>query len=177
MAAEELASKGQEAQDAHESSVSDQAQETLEEAPATLHVILVTGDRPMYDGPAHRVIAQARYGQIAMGAHHAPMVAALEPGELIIRHGEMEHYFAIGGGFCEVHDNQVVILADTAELPEEIDLKRARSAMERAAQRVRMFRGRPGAAASQEATAAQRAMARAKARIRTARRRKRRRRR
>jgi F-type H+-transporting ATPase subunit epsilon len=177
MAAEQMAGDSQEPQDITESPVSEEPQETLEAAPVTLHVVLVTGDRPMYDGPASRVIAEARYGQIAMGAHHAPMVAALEPSELIIRHEETEHYFAIGGGFCEVHDNKVVILADTAERPEEIDLERAESAMARAALRMRSFRSRPGAAAAQEAMAAQRALARAKARIRVAGRRQRRRRR
>jgi len=141
-----------------------------EEGPApepTLHVVLVTGDRPMYDGPANRVVAIARRGQIAIGAHHAPMVAALEPGEVLVRLEEEEHYFAIGGGFCEVRDNELVILADTAERPEEIDLERARAGLTRANERIRQVRNRAGAPPEQT-LAAQRAQARAKARIQVA---------
>ena len=85
--------------------MADDGQEAVEAPQVRLHVVLVTGDRPMYDGPANRVVAVARYGQIAIGAHHAPMVAALEPGELIIRLGDddedKDQYFAIAADFVK----------------------------------------------------------------------------
>jgi len=93
--------------------------------PAQLHVVIVTGDKAVYDGMADRVIAPALTGQISVLRHHAPLLAALEPGELIVRLGDSEEDFAIGGGFIEVRDNQVIVLADTVERAEEIDVARA----------------------------------------------------
>jgi len=130
--------------------------------PAQLHVVIVTGDKAVYDGMADRVIAPALTGQISVLRHHAPLLAALEPGELIVRLGDSEEDFAIGGGFIEVRDNQVIVLADTVERAEEIDVARAEAARRRAQRLIRMYRNRP------EFAAAAQALRRSRARLRVA---------
>jgi len=63
---------------------------------------------------------------------HAPLMTALDVGELRFKRGDEEESFAIGGGFMEVLPDRVIVLADTAERAEEIDLERAEAARQRA---------------------------------------------
>ena len=128
-----------------------------------LHVVIVTGDRPVYDGLAERVIAPATRGQITILAHHAPLLAALEPGELIVRGQQHDESLAVGAGFVEVRDDQVTILVDTAERAEEIDVARAEAARRRARALMERYRGRP------EYAAAWQALRRSRARLKVAR--------
>src|SRR5947208_11916742 len=67
---------------------------------------------------------------------HAPLLATLGIGELTYRIGREEHHVAVAGGFAEVRNDKVIILADTAEKPDEIDRARAERAKERAEQRL-----------------------------------------
>lgn len=129
-----------------------------------LHVVIVTGDHPVYDGVADRVIVPAVTGQIGILPHHAPLLATLEPGELLVRAGQRAESFALGGGFVEVRDDQVIVLADTAETAEEIDVARAEAARRRASVLIRTYRGRP------ESVAARQALRRSRARLKVARR-------
>jgi F-type H+-transporting ATPase subunit epsilon len=128
-----------------------------------LHVVVATGDHAVYDGSVDRVTAPAVNGQISILVHHAPLLAALEPGELVVRSAGQAQSFAIGGGVVEVRDNQVIILADTAERAEEIDVARAEAARLRASTLVKQYRGRP-----EFATALQ-ALRRSRARLKVAR--------
>jgi F-type H+-transporting ATPase subunit epsilon len=63
---------------------------------------------------------------------HAPLVTTLDPGELRIKKGNSEEALAIGGGFLQVGQNLVLVLADSAERSEEIDIARAEEARRRA---------------------------------------------
>jgi F-type H+-transporting ATPase subunit epsilon len=63
---------------------------------------------------------------------HSSLLTSLGYGEVIVRAGEREEFFAIGGGFAEVQPNKVVVLADSAERAEEIDIERAQRARQRA---------------------------------------------
>jgi len=128
-----------------------------------LHVVIATGDRLVYDGDAECVIAPAFNGQISVLVHHAPLLAVLEPGELVVRLADQAQSFAVGGGFIEVRDNQVIILADTAERAEEIDVARAEAARLRASALMKQYRGRP------EYAAALQALRRSRARLKVAR--------
>ena len=75
-------------------------------------------------------------GSSAFCPTHAPLLTALQPGEIrVVREGE-ESYMAVSGGFLEVMSNRVTILADTAERAEEIDIERAEEAMQRAQERI-----------------------------------------
>ena len=132
-----------------------------------VHVSIVTGDRLVYDGPADRVIVPSIEGQIAILPYHAPLLAAIEPGELRLVRGEREESFSVGGGFVEVLDNDVTVLADSAERPEEIDVARAEAARRRARILVRRYRGRPASAAAVQALRRSRARLKVARRLRT----------
>jgi F-type H+-transporting ATPase subunit epsilon len=67
---------------------------------------------------------------------HAALLSTLGIGELSYRIGRDERHAAIAGGFCEVRNDKVIVLADSVELPEEIDRARAERARERAEQRL-----------------------------------------
>ena len=140
-----------------------------EEAPPLrmLRVTIVTGDRLVYQGVARRVVAPAVNGQIAILPGHLTLLAALEPGEMIVRRGDEEEGaaidLAIGGGFLEVRDDEVIVLVDSAERAEEIDVARAEEARLRALEAMRQYRGTP------EYAAAARALSRSRARLKVAR--------
>ena len=108
----------------------------LPEIPSQLQVSVVTGDHVLYRGPAVEVSAPAVGGTITLRRKHAPLVAMLQPGELDVVHEDGTDTWAVGGGFVEVIDNVVTVLADTAERAEEIDLALAEEALERAAPRA-----------------------------------------
>ena len=67
---------------------------------------------------------------------HAAFLTTLGIGELMYRIGRDEHYLAVSNGFAEVRNDKVIVLADTAERPEEIDRARAERARERAERRL-----------------------------------------
>ncbi|MFH1085944.1 MAG: ATP synthase F1 subunit epsilon [Chloroflexota bacterium] len=116
-----------------------------------LRVVIVTGDRAVFEGVAERVVAPAVYGQIAILPRHAPLLAALDSGELIVKNRGHEELLAIGGGFIEVHDDVVTVLADSAERAEEIDVARAEAARQSAELAMRAHRGQPDYAAASQA--------------------------
>lgn len=76
-------------------------------------------------------------GEIGILANHSPLISALKIGIIRYTQDGKVKKIAASGGFVEVAENKVVILADTAELGETIDLQRAISAQERAAQRLK----------------------------------------
>ncbi len=110
------------------------------------------------------VVAPGIGGYFGVLPGHAPFLTTLGIGEVTYRVGQDEHYLALAGGFAEVRNDKVIVLADTAERPEEIDRGRAERARERAERRL-------SAATSEETvdyTRAAAALARALARLQTA---------
>jgi F-type H+-transporting ATPase subunit epsilon len=75
-------------------------------------------------------------GELTVLPRHAALMTALRPGALVFRRGGVETDVALSGGFLEVRDDKVVVLADTAERSEEIDAARAEEARRRAAARL-----------------------------------------
>ncbi len=64
---------------------------------------------------------------------HAPLMAVIVPGELVVKKdGQEDRYYAVGGGFMEVRPDKVILLARSGESAEEIDLVRAQEARQRA---------------------------------------------
>lgn len=78
------------------------------------------------------VIAPGIEGQLAVLPQHAAFMTILAPGELILKKGAEEIPFAVTGGFFEVLNDRVIVLADAAERADEIDVARAEEARERA---------------------------------------------
>jgi F-type H+-transporting ATPase subunit epsilon len=100
-------------------------------------VSLVSPEQVIFDGEAVIVIARGVEGEIGIQAGHAPIVVALDTGELFIREPDnTEIRAAVHGGFMDMRDNVCTVLADAAELPGQIDVERARRARERAERRL-----------------------------------------
>jgi F-type H+-transporting ATPase subunit epsilon len=103
---------------------------------AELHVELVAADRKVWSGQAGLVVARTTSGDIGVMAGHQPLLGVLEPGAVIIRtageSGEGTVVAAVHGGFISFADDKLSLLAEIAELSEEIDVKRAERALERA---------------------------------------------
>jgi F-type H+-transporting ATPase subunit epsilon len=104
---------------------------------AGLTLEIVTAEATTYTGEVDIVIAPGVVGQMAILPHHAPLMTMLEPGELCVRKGPEETFIAISGGFLEVLDDKVVILADAAERADDIDFARAEAAKQRAEETLR----------------------------------------
>jgi F-type H+-transporting ATPase subunit epsilon len=101
-----------------------------------LHIEIVAAERRVLEDDVDEILAPTPKGQIGILPRHAALLTLLSPGELRLKRGDGEQFLAIGGGFMEVADNHVVILADSAERAEEIDVARAEEARLRAATRL-----------------------------------------
>ena len=100
---------------------------TLELATPTRMVVAETVDE---------VVVPGSEGYFGVLPGHAPLLATLGIGELMYRVGRDERHVAVAGGFAEVRNDKVIVLADTAELPQDIDRGRAERARDRAEQRL-----------------------------------------
>lgn len=105
---------------------------------AKLTVEIITGERVVYhQDNVDLVSVPGAEGQLGILPGHAKLVTLLALGELKVRRNGEDEFFAVFGGFCEVADNQVILLADTAERAGEIDLQRAADARDRAEEALR----------------------------------------
>jgi F-type H+-transporting ATPase subunit epsilon len=99
--------------------------------PLTLEI--VTAERVVFtDENIDMVVAPAAEGQVGILPNHAPLLTTLQVGELRVCKGQNEESIVVAGGFMEVLNNKVTILADAAERSEEIDLAAAEQARHRA---------------------------------------------
>jgi F-type H+-transporting ATPase subunit epsilon len=101
-----------------------------------LRVEIITQERKLYDDEVDIVNLPGIEGQMGILPEHAPLVTALNFGEVRVRKGDDEEIFAVGGGVVQVAHNHVIILADSAEQADEIDIARAEEARRRAAELV-----------------------------------------
>ena len=98
-----------------------------------LTVEIVTVERKMLEESGiDEVIAPGVEGQLAVLPKHAAFMTMLAPGELILKKGADEIPFSVTGGFFEVLNDRVIVLADAAERADEIDIERAEQAREAA---------------------------------------------
>ena len=100
----------------------------------TIKCDIVTVERLVYSDEVDMVIAPGIMGTLGILPKHAPLITALEEGELRLKKGEVEEQFAVTGGYMEVRPDRVIIMADAAERAEEIDEARAEAARQRAEQ-------------------------------------------
>jgi F-type H+-transporting ATPase subunit epsilon len=129
-----------------------------------LTVELATPARLVVAETADEVVVPGIEGYFGVLPGHAAFLTTLGIGEVMYRVGRDEHYLAVSGGFAEVRNDKVIILADSAERSEEIDRARAEQAKERAERRL-SGRGSDDATDYARATAA---LARAVTRLQTA---------
>ncbi len=123
---------------------------------------IVTPERIVYSENVNMVIARATDGDLGILPGHAPLVAGMDIWPLRILNDDGERQISVCGGFIEVRPEKVTILASCAELPEEIDVKRAEAARTRAEGRIK------SAAPDIDMTRAEAALRRAIIRLRVA---------
>lgn len=100
---------------------------------AKLRVEIVTGERLVYEeDDVDMVVAPGIDGTLGILPHHAPLISVLASGELRVKKGGSEQALVVFGGFLEVAQDRVTVLADTAEQVDEIDLARAEEARRQA---------------------------------------------
>lgn len=123
---------------------------------------VIASNKIFYDGECESLIFPASDGEMGILAHHSDMVIAASIGNLRIKkkNGEWIEVF-VGNGLVEFINNRALVLVETAELPEEIDIRRAEEARIRAEERLRQKMSRQEYYHSKAALA--RAMSRLKA--------------
>lgn len=101
---------------------------------AELQVALVSPEREVWSGRGEMVVAKTLDGDVGIMAGHAPLLGTLVEGGVvrIRRQGEQELAAAVHGGFISMSEDQVSVLAEHAELGDEVDPEAARSALETA---------------------------------------------
>lgn len=126
-----------------------------------LFVEIVSPDQRVFQGDAQGVRAPGEEGSFEVLYNHAPMIAAFSVGSIRVTTSSGDQiYFATSGGFLEVLDNKVTVLAETAEPASDIDVERARASEERALDRLRL------AAEASDRRAAEKDLERARNRLR-----------
>ena len=123
----------------------------------TIQIEVVTPERLVVSEPAEDIQIPGKSGYLGILPGHAPLVTEIAVGEISYHSSGQLKRLAVAWGFAEVLPSKVTILAETAERAQEIDVKRAQAAKQRAEEELRQA----GAAGSPEAQAAlQRANAR-----------------
>lgn len=96
-------------------------------------ILILAADRDFYQGKCESLTVPTIDGIVGIMANHSNMIAAITPGVLTyIPPGEEEIIAAVSRGLVKVEKNQVMVLVDTIELPDEIDVNRAKRAEEQA---------------------------------------------
>ncbi len=134
-----------------------------------LRLEIITAEQVTHQEEVDAVIAPGIAGQLTILPNHAPLMTMIEPGELTLRKGNEETFIAVTGGYLEVLDNKVLVLADAAEHAEEIDVSRAERAKQRAEEMLRS-----GAPSDIDQARVEAALRRSLARLKVAERRRRR---
>jgi len=130
---------------------------------ATIQVDIVSAEGEIHSGTATMVFAPAKMGEVGIAPRHAPLLTALNPGEVrVATEDGREESFYITGGMLEVQPYQVTILADTALRGEQLDEAAALAAQQEAEKAL------AGASEETDLARAQQELAEARARYRAA---------
>ena len=97
---------------------------------------VVTPGRLLLDEEVDEVTAPGVKGEFGVLPNHISFLTLLEPGEMSYKQGATRRFLAISGGYAEVLDNVMTVLAPAAEFGVEIDVNRARAARENAEKRL-----------------------------------------
>jgi F-type H+-transporting ATPase subunit epsilon len=129
---------------------------------ANLHLEVVTPERVMVRQEVDIVVAPGSLGEFGVLQGHVPFLTGILPGAVRYTSGGQRETLAVTSGFAEVSNNRVSVLVDAAEKAQDIDLERARAAMDRAKERLAADRGREDIDFSRAEAALRRAVARIK---------------
>lgn len=101
-----------------------------------IHLVLVMPEKRLFEGNVDSLKLPGVEGQLGVHPHHMPLITMLQEGELIARQSDEVYYFALHGGFAQITNTEVIVLASLAERAEEIDIQRAEAAHKRAEERL-----------------------------------------
>ncbi len=128
---------------------------------ATVQVDIVSAEGAIYSGEADFVVAPASQGDVGIAPRHAPLLTELRPGPVRVqREGEEERLFYVTGGLLEIQPRGVIVLADSALRPDQLDVDAAGEARRKAEEAL------AGATEKSDIAKAQRDLAEAAARHR-----------
>lgn len=103
----------------------------------TLHLELVTPKKKVLEESVGSLILPGIEGSFGVLPGHVTMVAALKPGMLKVVYEESDTIYAVGGGYAEIANDRVIVLADSAELGEDIDVEAAKRQRAKAAAQIK----------------------------------------
>lgn len=124
-----------------------------------MHLKIITSDRIVFDDDADAIYTRGTDGEFGVLPNHIPLMSALDIGVTKVVQGAQTKYFTTMGGVFQFKDNEALILTTTAEDGNNIDVARAKAAMERAKNMLEEHD------AELDAKRAEAAIARAKARL------------
>ena len=130
--------------------------------PDTFQLEIVTPEKMVVKDAAEEMQIPGKKGYLGILPGHAPLITELAVGEISYRNNGYTHHLAVAWGFAEVLPDKVTILAETAERPEEIDVKRTQEAKQRAEERLK------SGSTETDYARAQNALQRAETRLRVA---------
>ncbi|MED4601478.1 F0F1 ATP synthase subunit epsilon [Paenibacillus validus] len=105
---------------------------------STFLLEIVTPERKVYAEEVNMIIVKGVEGELGILPNHIPLVTPLKIAPITVKkQGSKDEILAVNGGFMEVRKDKVVILAESAELPGQIDVDRAKAAKERAEKRLK----------------------------------------
>lgn len=105
-------------------------------AESTQRLEIVTPEKKLFSGDVRFIIVPGEAGELGLLPNHAPLMSGLKIGLITVQQEAKRFKVAISGGFVEVRNNKVTVLADTAERDDQIDRDRAQMAKERAEKRL-----------------------------------------
>lgn len=105
--------------------------------PTELRLVIVTPDHQVARETVSGVSIPGKNGYLGILPGHSPLLSELKVGELSYVREGVTHYLAVSWGFAEVLPDRVIMLAETAERAEEIDVERAEQAKQRAEERLK----------------------------------------
>ena len=102
-----------------------------------MNLQIITPEKVIYDGEIDELIVPTVTGEIAILPHHVNLLTQVMPGEMTIKSSGKEQHLAITGGFLQITNDTISLLADYAVRSEEIDAKKALEAQERAEKKLK----------------------------------------
>jgi F-type H+-transporting ATPase subunit epsilon len=108
-----------------------------------LQLDVITPERRLLSEQADSVTVPGLGGELGILPGHTPLISALQTGVLSYTQGPTTRRLLVSGGFVEVNNDRVSVLADLAEFPEEVDAARARADREEAERLLGAFGGTP----------------------------------
>jgi F-type H+-transporting ATPase subunit epsilon len=100
---------------------------------------VVTPEKAVLSRKAFEVVAPGSQGEFGVLIGHTPFLTTLKPGQIVVKTEDRDIYLAIGGGFAEIISNRVIILAETADMAEDIVAEETKSEIDQAHEKLREY--------------------------------------